>query len=372
VLFFTSKTITLVFMSWSFSIGRLFGSELRIHATFFLLLAWIGAAAWIADGPAAALSNVIFILALFACVVAHEFGHALTARRYGIRTPDITLLPIGGMARLERMPEKPAQEIIVALAGPAVNIVIWALITVLLSAELRMSALQSIEDPSQGFVARLAAINLFLALFNLLPAFPMDGGRVLRATLSVFMDRVRATSIAARAGQTLAFAFGFIGLISGNPILLLIGVFIFLAAAAESSDVNLRDRSHGVPARSAMITAYESLVTDDTLDAAGQALIRTTQAEFPVFEPQGGFAGFLTRKAIMKEAQENGQSGPVSKAMTRDIPSVLANAPLDDVLDGLAKPGVPAVAITDQNGGFLGYITRENIGEWLIVSRKRA
>src|SRR6056297_3471320 len=112
-------------MGWSFSIGRLFGSELRVHVTFFLLLIWIGAVAWSAGGMAAAAENVLFVAALFACVVAHEFGHALTARRYGIRTPDITLLPIGGLARLERMPEKPREEILVALAGPAVNVVIW-------------------------------------------------------------------------------------------------------------------------------------------------------------------------------------------------------------------------------------------------------
>src|SRR6056297_3833469 len=136
-------------MSWSFSIGTLLGSELRVHATFLLLLAWIGTAAWVSGGPAAALVNVAFVLALFACVVAHEFGHALMARRYGVHTPDITLLPIGGMARLERMPEDPGQEIAVALAGPAVNVAIWALL-IGLGAETDMEALATLEDPAAG------------------------------------------------------------------------------------------------------------------------------------------------------------------------------------------------------------------------------
>jgi Zn-dependent protease len=138
-------------MTWSFSIGHLFGSELRVHATFFLLLAWIGAAAWIVGGPLAAAVNIAFILVLFACVVAHEFGHALMARRYGIKTPDITLLPIGGLARLERMPEKPGQEIMVALAGPAVNVVIWAVLVFVVGVDTSVDALLAIEDPREGF-----------------------------------------------------------------------------------------------------------------------------------------------------------------------------------------------------------------------------
>jgi Zn-dependent protease len=179
-------------MSWSFSIGTVLGSELRVHATFLLLLAWIGTAAFASGGPIAAMVNVAFVVALFACVVAHEFGHALMARRFGVRTPDITLLPIGGMARLEKIPEAPAQEIAVALAGPAVNIVIWAGLTLLFGAGDSLSTLGAIDDTGEGFVARLAAINLFLAVFNMIPAFPMDGGRVLRAALATRMDRVLA------------------------------------------------------------------------------------------------------------------------------------------------------------------------------------
>lgn len=355
-------------MTWSFPIGRLFGSELRVHATFFLLLAWIGGSAWANAGPEAALVNVTFILALFACVIAHEFGHALTARRYGIKTPDITLLPIGGMARLERMPEKPDQEILVALAGPAVNIVIWVVLTVLFGASMNLQVFQAIDDPANSFVGRLAAVNLFLALFNLLPAFPMDGGRVLRAMLNYRLGRVQATRIAAGAGQVLAFLLGFLGMMSGNPLLLLIGVFIFMAAAAEYSDVALHDRARSVLAQDAMITTFEPLSVDADGAAAGEALIRTAQSEFPVLDGQGNMVGVLTRAVLMQDTKELGPNWSVVKAMTGHLPSVLRTAPLEDVLNHLSKPDVPAVIVRDNTGTFCGYITRENIGEWLIVN----
>ncbi|SIO18158.1 stage IV sporulation protein FB [Rhodovulum sp. ES.010] len=355
-------------MSLSFPIGRLFGSEVRVHATFFLLLAWIGAAAWIAGGPIAAAGNVLFVLALFACVVAHEFGHALAARRYGIATPDITLLPIGGLARLDRMPEKPAQEIVVALAGPAVNVVIWAVL-VLLGAETDLEKLAAIEEPGlAGFWGKLAALNLFLVLFNMIPAFPMDGGRVFRAALSAVMGRVAATRAAARSGQVLAFVFGFLGLTWGNPILLLIAIFVFLAAGAESADVSLRDMAGHMRARDAMITQFEALQPADTLQIASNAVIRTTQHEFPVVDAGGGLRGFLTRNALFAALAEGNKMRSVSEAMTEGIPTVPLTAPLAAALDALQDSGAPAVAVTEPSGRMIGYITRENIGELMVIS----
>lgn len=355
-------------MSWSFSLGRLLGSELRVHATFFLLLAWIGTATWLSEGATAALLNLAFVLALFACVVAHEFGHALMARRYGIRTPDITLLPIGGMARLERIPEKPREEIMVALAGPAVNVVIWLVLTVLLGVQSNPAALISLEEPGQSFLERLAAINLFLVLFNMIPAFPMDGGRVFRAALSGSLGRVRATKVAARAGQIMAFLFGYFGLVSGNPILILIAIFVFMAAMAESSDVALHDLTKGVKARDAMITAFETLEPGATLKAAEMALLRTTQSEFPVLNGDGTLAGFLTKSAIVAHHQTDTHPIAVSAAMVANIPQVGLTDPLDTVLDALQQPGAPAVAVVDRHKAFLGYITRENIGEWAVLN----
>jgi Zn-dependent protease/CBS domain-containing protein len=313
------------------------------------------------------LFNTLFICALFACVVAHEYGHALMARRYGIRTPDITLLPIGGMARMERMPEKPLQEIKVALAGPAVNVVIWAVLTLFgASADPATFA----EPTSIGdFLGALAAVNLFLAIFNLIPAFPMDGGRVLRAVLAANMDRVRATRIAAAMGQIAAFLFGFWGLTSGNPILLLIAVFIFLAAQAESNDVASRDIARDLSVRDATITSFESLAPSDPLHVAATTLIRTTQHEFPVLEADGRLAGFLTRTALLRAMAEGQNTKPVESVMETDVPALLLTAPLSEALDALAT--APAVATTDQTGHVLGYITRENVGELMVLRTPR-
>jgi stage IV sporulation protein FB len=315
--------------------------------------------------------NVLFILALFACVVLHEFGHALMARRFGIATPDITLLPIGGLARLERMPEDPRQEIAVALAGPAVNVVIWALLVFVFGADTSLEALENIEDPAAGFWGRLAAVNLFLVLFNMIPAFPMDGGRVFRAALSIPLGRLRATRLAARAGQVVAFAFGFLGLAAGAPLLLLIAIFVFVAAGAESSDVALRDMARDLAAREAMITTFDSLSPGDRIHTAAAALLRTTQHEFPVLEADGRLAGVLTRNAIFKAISEERRTAAVADEMETDIPALTLGAPLTEALDALYTGNKPAVAVTDRAGTVLGYITRENIGELMVVSGRR-
>lgn len=353
-------------MTWSFSVGRLFGSELRVHVTFFLLLAWVGFAAYGDGGWPAAINNLLFILALFACVVAHEFGHALMARRYGIQTPDITLLPIGGLARLERMPEKPLQEVAVALAGPAVNIVIW-LVLVALGAGMQVDTLENIDSTHIDLLSRLAYVNLFLAVFNLIPAFPMDGGRVFRALLCLRMDRVKATRSAALAGQIVAVGFGFLGLSTGNPILILIAVFVFIAANAESQDVAMRSVARRVLARDAMITEFHSLSPLDTLATAAQAVIQTTQHEFPVVGADGQFLGFVTRNQLFAAlAGDHPRSEPATSIMETDIPIVSLTNGLETVLNGL-HGGAPAVAVCTKTGHLAGYITRENIGELMVI-----
>ena len=361
-------------MAWSFPIARLFGSELRVHATFFLILLWIGIVGYGQGGPAAAAENVIFILALFVCVIAHEFGHALMARRFGIKTPDITLLPIGGMARLERMPEKPAQEIAVALAGPAVNIVIWAVLLLFLGgAAAPTGDLITSDGTLRGFLGRLASVNLFLAVFNMLPAFPMDGGRVLRAALASVMGRVRATNAAAAAGRTLAFAMGFLGLLSGNPVLILIAFFIFIAAGAEKQDVTMRALSARFSARDAMITSYESLGPDDSLHSAAQALIRTTQHEFPVLDAEARPLGLLPRQAIFAALDDAAaQRRPLGQSDLPPLPCVSLAAPLTEVLDLMHRDSAAGVAVCNPQGQVLGYITRENLGELMILHGRDA
>ncbi len=353
-------------MTWSFSLGRLLGSELRVHVTFFLLLAWVGFAAYSNGGLPAAIENLIFVLALFACVVAHEFGHALMARRYGIKTPDITLLPIGGLARLERMPEKPMQEVWVALAGPAVNIVIW-IILVALGAGMPLETMAQIDTTGPSLLNRLAYINLLLAAFNMIPAFPMDGGRVFRALLCLKMDRVKATRVAAMSGQAVAVAFGFWGLSTGNAILVLIAVFVFVAASSESQDVAMRSVARRVLARDAMITEFHALSPTDTLATAAQAVIHTTQHEFPVLDAQGVLLGFVTRGRLFAALADDGpRSEPATSIMVTDIPQVQLTSGLETVLEALHK-GAPAIAVCTQAGHLVGYITRENIGELMVI-----
>ncbi len=356
-------------MVWSYGIGRYFGTELRVHATFILLLLWIGISAYLAEGYLAAVMNVLFISALFLCVVLHEFGHALMARRYGIRTRDITLLPIGGMARLEKLPEDPIQEIWVALAGPAVNVLIWIILVFGLGAETSPTALETLDLSGASFVSQLAAVNLMLVVFNLIPAFPMDGGRVFRAALTLWFGRQRATAVAAGVGQSVAILFALLALISGNLILLLVAFFVFAAAAAENADTQLRLVAADIQARDAMITAYEPLRPEDGLEAMTSALLRTTQHDFPVLDNAGVCLGFVSRDAIFQAAQTKA-SVRADEAMKRDVPTVDLRTPLASVLDALAEGQSPVVAVTDPKGTFIGYVDRENIGELMVLRRR--
>ena len=353
-------------MAWSFTIARIFGSEVRIHVTFFLLLLWIGVAHYQQGGMPAAIQGVIFILALFACVVAHEFGHALMARRYGIRTPDITLLPIGGLARLERMPEKPVQEIAVALAGPAVNVVIAAVLILVLGAGVDADALQALENPTVSFLVRLATVNVFLVVFNLIPAFPMDGGRVLRAVLAMRYSRVHATQIAARIGQGLAFFFGFLGLM-GNPMLIFIAIFVYLAATAEAQQTGLQDVARNVGVRDAMITHYEALGPQATIGDAADALLHTTQHEFPVIDGGGHLRGVLTRNAMIEALSVSGPATPVLDAMAVNIPVIGLNSRLEKALQAMQAANAPAIGVIDADQRLVGYISPENIGELMMI-----
>jgi Zn-dependent protease/CBS domain-containing protein len=354
-------------MQWSFPIGRFAGSELRIHLTFFLLLLWIGIAAYRTGGGAAALEGVAFIIAVFACVVLHEFGHALAARRYGIGTPRITLLPIGGVAELERMPEKPSEEIIVALAGPAVNVVIAAVLILILGAQVSGDTVAALENPSAGFLARLASVNVVLVLFNLIPAFPMDGGRVLRALLATRYPRVRATQIAGTVGQMAAFGFGFLGLVGGNPLLIFVAIFVYLAATAETQVVGLQDAARAVTISEAMISTFETLGPDATLEQAGDALLRTTQHEFPVVDGAGLLRGILTRSALVQGLGQSGPSSPVIEHMTNEIPQLRVTESTTSALDALQKSRAPAVAIVDASERLVGYITMENLAELMML-----
>ena len=357
-------------MRWSIKIARIAGIEVRIHVTFLLFLAWIGFTYYQVGGSAAAAEGVLFILALFGCVLLHEFGHALAARAFGIRTPDITLLPIGGVARLQRMPDKPWQELAVAVAGPLVNVVIAAVLIFVLGRRAEFQYLQHLEQPGIEMFAKLASVNISLVLFNLIPAFPMDGGRVLRSLLAMALPYSRATQIAAWIGQALAFVFGFVGLFT-NPMLIFIAFFIFLGAQQEAAMAQMKDLSLNLPVSEAMVTHLMRLPHDATLDDAVEALLRTSQHEFPVVDDADRLLGVLTRDDMIAALKRHGSAMPVVDVMRRDLPAVRADDPFDEAFRLMQESASPALPVVDRLGRLLGLITPENVGEMMLVNSLR-
>lgn len=354
-------------MSWSFSIGRVKGTDVRIHVTFLLLLAVWGYASYGLGGWAAAVQGVVFVSLIFFCVLLHEFGHVLAARQYGIRTPDITLLPIGGVARLERLPEKPLEEMVVALAGPAVNVAIAALLWL---------GLVLAGSPPEPFilgrmphtpVAALMYINVFLIAFNLIPAFPMDGGRVLRAFLALKMSYTRATNIAARTGQVFAFLFALYGVYHNQYMLLLVAIFVYFGAQTEASATEMRHAVRGVHVDGAMITKFETLPLHATLHIAIASLLRTSQHEFPVVNEEGRVAGMLTRNEIIKALSEGGPDTPVESVMHKDVPLIHYTATVDAAFAAIQACGCPAIGVVDSAGRLIGMFTAENFTELVMI-----
>ena len=356
-------------MKWSFKIGRMLGIDVFLHATFLLVLAFIAVTHWLAHGSLAAIvSGVGFIVALFACVLLHEYGHALMARRYGIATRDITLLPIGGVARLERMPDKPVQELWVALAGPAVNVVIAMALAVWLTMTGSWEPLTALSTTGGGFAERLLAVNVALVVFNMIPAFPMDGGRVLRAVLALRMEYARATRIAASIGQGLAVVFGVIGLFS-NPFLMLIAVFIWFGAAQEAAAADAKASIGDLPVREAMLTNFRTLSAHNTLGDAARLLIEGSQQDFPVLDGER-VVGVLTHARLFEVLRERGEWTPVAEVMECDFRILRPDEPLDGALFQ-AVPGSTVMPVA-RHGRLVGLLTAENIGELLMIRSARA
>ncbi len=353
-------------MGWSLTIGKVAGTAVRIHVTFLLFLAWIFGVSYISGGPQAAWSGLLFLVLLFLCVLLHEFGHIFTARAFGVSTPEVILLPIGGMARLERIPEKPSEEFLIAIAGPAVNVVIAVLLVLLAGANLATDNLASLESTSASLVDRLAVVNLFLALFNLIPAFLMDGGRVLRALLASRLGYVHATEIAAMIGQWVAFVLGFLGLF-GNPLLIFIAIFVYLAASSYAHLVATRAMSRGVPVTAAMMTQFATLTPDEHVDAAVETLLRTSQGEFPVVDGMGRPLGVLARNDLIRALKERGPDSRVADAMTNRIPTVSHRRCLEDAFRLLQEKSVPAVGVVDASERLVGLVTSETVGEMLML-----
>jgi Zn-dependent protease len=352
-------------MKWSVKLGQLFGIDVYMHVTFLLLLAWVGVRYYLPERDlAAAIAGILFILVLFGIVVLHELGHALTARRYGIGTRDITLLPIGGVARLEKMPEEPRQELIVALAGPAVNVGLAGLIALFMLAVSGKDPLGEVSLAGGDFLRNLLWVNVALAVFNMIPAFPMDGGRVLRALLAMRLDYLQATRIAASIGQSLAFAFGFLGLFT-NPFLILIALFVWMGAGAEASMVEMKSSLEGLPVRRGMITEFETLRVDDPLRRAAEHVLAGFQHDFPVVTG-GRPVGMLTRDALIKAIAQAGLDAPVFDFMACEFETADPSEPLEPALVRLRESACPALPVVD-DGELVGVLTVENVSELLMV-----
>ena len=359
-------------MRWSWRIGRIAGIGVYVHATFPLLLVWIGLAAFQRDPSAASVASAIaFILAIFAIVVLHELGHALTARHFGIATRDITLLPIGGIARLERMPREPRQELLIAIAGPAVNvalaIVIWLALAATGGAPPAESVTIDASFLSRAVLARLLAVNVWLALFNLIPAFPMDGGRVLRAFLAMRSGNyAKATESAARVGRFFALIFGMLGLfVTGNPFLIVIALFVWLGAAAEAAAVQTSAMLEDVPLSSVMITDIRTLAPTDPLARAMELTLSGFQQDFPVVH-NGAVVGVLTRQNLVRGLAAGGVDAPVEGVMQREFQVASPDEPVEEALGRLKASATHAIPVV-RGTQLLGVLTTENVGEFVML-----
>jgi Zn-dependent protease len=300
-------------------------------------------------------------------VVLHELGHALTARRYGVPTQDITLLPIGGVARMQRIPEQPGQELLIALAGPAVNLAIAGLLYGGFGVRFPAGADDVQHLVEAQFWPKILEVNVFLAAFNLLPAFPMDGGRVLRALLAMRLPYARATRLAASVGQFMAIGFGLLGLSGGSPLLLLIALFVWIGAEAEAAQVEERVALKDVRVRDAMITEYHMLEPQDTLGHAADLLLAGTQHDFPIVaEGNHGFNMLLTRSDLLAGLARGGRDALAADYARTEIPSVEASSPLATAVMDLRGGKGPCLQVVDQ-GQTVGLLTLENIGELLMV-----
>jgi Zn-dependent protease len=354
-------------MKWSWKIARFAGIDVFVHSTFFILVAWVGYIYWKNQGTlAATIEGMVFIIALFTCVVLHEFGHALTARKFNIVTQKITLLPIGGIASMEKMPEKPQQEILVALAGPAVNIVIAALIWMWLMVSNTLPSLAEITTGGGSFLFQLLIVNVFLACFNLLPAFPMDGGRVLRATLAIYMEHHKATEKAALIGKSFAIVFGILGIFY-NPFLILIAIFLWIGGEAENQAEQMKNNLGKSTAADAMLTEFHILSPQDSLSKAIELTLAGSQKEFPIGTKQN-LIGVLTQNDLLAALQIHGEHIQVGKVEIHTIKTVPYLTPIQTLIGEIQINQAHTLAVS-KNNSIVGIINLENIIELIKIHK---
>jgi len=404
----SEATLNRPMLRGSLKIGSLSGIPVFVHWTFLLLLAWFMAAPLLsgaADAVAAGIRTGLFVLAIFGCVVLHELGHALAARMFGVGTRDITLLPIGGVARLERMPERPAQELVVALAGPAVNVAIVALLVPLVlmidgasafglgavtpaGAGADVAAIEQ-RDPAgallghhANFLAGLVKVNVLLVVFNMIPALPMDGGRVLRSLLAMMMDRQRATAAAAVLGQLLAVCFALLGVLTGNILLIVIAAFVFMGAAGEAQAEQVRSALMGLPVQAAMMTRFRCMRASQPLRDAANELLAGSQQDFPVLadgaaeDDASALVGILTRSGLIRALADGSIDAPVSSAMSPPGTTAREDEDLRAVMERARAVESDAASVIcvvrddptqPRRMRLLGMVTAENVTELVML-----
>jgi Zn-dependent protease/CBS domain-containing protein len=351
---------------WSWRLVTVAGIDVYVHGTFLLLIAFLAFGDLVAgQGIALVVRSTFLILAVFATVVLHEFGHALTARRFGVRTQDITLLPIGGIARLEKLPDKPGQQLLVAFAGPAVNLAIALAIFVLLYLGNGQVGVESFRYANGSFLAQLMWINVSLAVFNLLPGYPMDGGRILRALLAMRMPPERATQTAARVGQGVAMLFGLVGLFV-SPLLILIAVFVWLGAQAEHSVSKVRAALAGLSVRHGMITDFKTVAPTEPLSRAVELTLAGFQQDFPVMDSGARLVGVLTYGDVLRGLAERGATASVQQAMRSNAETASPSDALDGALMRIHQNGCRVLMVVD-NEKVVGLLTAGNVGELIAI-----
>jgi Zn-dependent protease/CBS domain-containing protein len=350
-------------VKWSYRVATIAGIQVRIHLTFLLLLAFYGWIYYIDGGPQAAIDGVVFTLLIFLCVLLHEFGHALAARTFGIRTPDITLLPIGGVARLERMPANPRQEFVIAIAGPAVNVLIAIAIFVVIGGVVPVREFGLVDTASGTLLNKLLVVNILLVGFNLIPAFPMDGGRVLRALLATQMRYSAATRLAARIGQVIAVLFGLASLTSwGGPILGFIAIFVFLGAQQELAYAQFRETAQNLRVGQAMITRFQALPISLRVDEIAKTLSESNQGVFPFVDEQLHFRGIASREELQRASTQLPPEASAS-SVARTPPTLAPSTGFGDALELMQQSAEPLLPVVNASGQIVGLLGLGQLAE---------
>ncbi len=351
-------------MRWSLKVGKVAGTEIRIHLTLLLLLVWLGALT-AREGAAVEVFNVIALICLaFACVLLHELGHVLMALSFGITTPRIILYPIGGIAWMKQVPREPRTELLIALAGPAVNIFLAALSFLLIGGSF---PIPSVEAPLslEGFLVALVWINLMLGLFNLIPAFPMDGGRVLRAILAMKLPYTKATEIAVRIGEFFAIALAIFSILDLQPVLFLISLLIFVAANAEGAVVKREHLLAGLNASDAAMKEFHTLKMQDSIHDAVTLILDSSQPDFPVVNIDGQCTAVATRNSIIRTLRDSGPNALISDVVSKIPAQIDSDVSANEALRRLIESGLPGAAIVDKNGILQKWLTLENVDDLL-------